>query len=68
MSDIDDMGEDRVWLVVGPDYDDGELISRMRLPDDALRAALTVDGAVLAKEFGIEGAMDRQYEVFTVER
>lgn len=68
MSELDDMGEDKVWLVVGPDYDDGEIISRMRLPGDAIRAALTLDGGVLANEFGIEGAEDRPYEVFTVER
>ena len=68
MSDLDDMGNDKVWLVVGPDYDDGEIISRMRLPDDAIRAALTLDGGVLANEFGIEGVEDLPYEVFTVER
>jgi hypothetical protein len=68
MSDLDYMGEDKVWLVVGPGYDDGEIVSRMRLPDDAIRAALTVDGGVLANEFNIEGVENRPHEVFTVER
>jgi hypothetical protein len=61
------MGEDKVWLAVGPDYD-GEIISRMRLPDDAIRAVITIDGEVLANKFGIEGVEDRPYEVFIVER
>jgi len=68
MSDLDDMGQDKVWLVFGPDYNDGEIISRMRLPEDAIRTALTLDGAVLAKKFKIEGAEDLPYEVFAVER
>ena len=54
--------EDMVWLTVGPEYDDGELISRMRLPDDAIRAALEIDGSHL------EGGEDRMYEVWTIER
>ncbi|QIS40562.1 hypothetical protein GW571_14795 (plasmid) [Clavibacter capsici] len=53
---------DLVWLSVGPAYEDGELISRMRLPNDALRSALEIDGAYL------EGAEARMYEVWTVER
>jgi hypothetical protein len=68
MSDLDDMGHDKVWLVFGPDYNDGEIISRMRLPEDATRTALTLDGGVLAKVFKIEGVEERPYEVFTVER
>ena len=51
-----------MWLTVGPEYDDGELISRMRLPDDAIRAALETDGSHL------EGGEDRMYEVWTIER
>ena len=54
--------EDMVWLTVGPEYDDGELISRMKLPDDAIRAALEIDGSHL------EGGEDRMYEVWTIER
>jgi hypothetical protein len=53
---------DRVWLTVGPEYNNGELISRMRLPDDAIRAALEIDGSRL------EGGEDRMYEVWTIER
>ncbi|WP_316288720.1 hypothetical protein ABRP09_00430 (plasmid) [Clavibacter michiganensis] len=53
---------DQVWLSVGPDYDAGELISRMRLPDDAFRCGLEIDGTDL------EGAEARMYEVWAIER
>jgi hypothetical protein len=54
--------EDVVWLTVGPEYDDGEFISRMRMPDDAIRAALEIDGS------HVEGGEARMYEVWTIER
>lgn len=54
--------EDLVWLTVGPEYDGGELISRTRLPNDAVRASLDVDGS------GLVAAENRMYEVWTVER
>lgn len=59
---MDDLSEDKVWLVVGPDYDGGEVISRMKLPDDAIRSSLSLDGSK------VEGAEDRMYEVWMVER
>ena len=58
MNETDD---DKVWLTIGPEYD-GEFISRMRLPDDALRAAIEIDGTKLG------GAENRMYEVWTIER
>lgn len=59
---MSDSTEDIVWLTVGPEYDSGEFISRMRLPSDALRSALEIDGSK------VEGGEDRMYEVFTIER
>lgn len=63
MSDLDDMGQDKVWLV-GPDPNDGRIVSRMVLPDDAERIAKTIDGVILSKTFGIKEAEPRMYEVF----
>jgi len=54
--------DDMVWLTVGPEYDNGDLISRMKLPDDALRSAVEIDGKHL------EGGEDRMYEVWTIEQ
>jgi len=59
---MNELNQDVVWITVGPDYDDGELISRTKLPSDALRSALTIDGSHL------EGGDNRMYEVWTVER
>lgn len=59
---MNESDEDQVWLTIGPEYDDGELISRMRLPNDALRAALEIDGTDL------DGGQSRMYEVWTIER
>lgn len=59
---MSESGEDVVWLSIGPEYENGELISRMRLPDDAIRAALEINGAHL------EGGENQRYEVWTIER
>ena len=59
---MSESSEDVVWLTVGPEYDDGELISRMTLPNDAIRAAIEIDGSHL------EDGETRMYEVWTIER
>jgi len=59
---VSESNGDQVWLTVGPDYGDGELISRLRLPNDALRSAILIDGTDLP---GAEACM---YEVWTIER
>jgi len=57
MNDDDDL----VYISVGPDYDDGELIPRANLPSDALRSAVDIDGT------NLEGGQARMYEVYTIE-
>lgn len=59
---MSEQSEDMVWLTVGPEYDDGELIPRSQMPDDAFRAAFTVKGD------DIEGVAGQTYEVWAVER
>jgi hypothetical protein len=59
---VNESDGDAVWLTVGPEYDEGEFISRMRLPDDAIRSALEADGSKL------DGGEARMYEVWTIER
>ena len=56
---MDDLSEDVVWLTYGAD--DGEFVSRMRLPENAFRVALQLDGSKVA------GGEDRLYEVWVVE-
>jgi len=59
---VNESDGDKVWLTIGPRYDSGELSSRMKLPDDAIRAAFEVDGSHL------ESGEHRMYEVWSVER
>ena len=58
---MSDPSEDKVWLTSGPEYDNGEIISRMRLPDNAIRTALELNGSM------VEGGENRKYEVWAVE-
>ena len=55
---MDDLSEDKVWFVANPDDERGEIISRMRLPDNAVRLSIEYDGSRNAE------ADDRMYEVW----
>lgn len=55
-------GDEAVYLTVGPEYNNGELVRRADLPDDAMRAALQLDSG------DIEGAAPSMYDVHTVDR
>ncbi|WP_306231408.1 hypothetical protein [Agrococcus beijingensis] len=56
---------DRVFLSLGPDYDDGELIARSELPDYASRAVGNIDGSMFD---GLRGDGPRWYEEWVVEQ
>lgn len=56
---------DQVFLSHGPEYDDGELIPRSELPDNALRAAGNIDGS---RFDGVEGDGPRWYEEWIIEQ
>lgn len=62
LSPMSEQSEDMVYLTVGPEYDDGELIPRAQMPNDAFPAAGTVKGD------DVEGVAGKTYEVWAVER
>jgi hypothetical protein len=65
---MDDLSEDKVWFVDDPAaWDSGEIISRMRLPDDAIRLSIEFDGSTLFDGKRVPGAEDRMYEVWAVD-
>lgn len=55
-------GDEVVYLTVGPEYEDGELVRRADAPNDAFRAAIDMDGADVGGRPGVK------YEVWAVER
>ena len=59
MSELDD---EMVYLSIGPEYDDGEILPRAQLPTDALLSAVEIDGT------NLEGGEPRMYTVYTIER
>lgn len=60
---MDDVSEDKVWFVDDPaKWGRGEIISRMRLPDNAIRLPQELNGSMVV------GAEDRMYEVWTPEK
>lgn len=54
---MDDLSEDKVWFVEDPKRP-GRIISRMVLPDNAVRLSISAEGAT------IPGGEDRLYEVW----
>lgn len=63
-----DLSEDKVWFVDDPGrWDSGEIISRMRLPENAVRLSIQFDGSTLFDGSRVPGADDRMYEVFAVD-
>jgi hypothetical protein len=58
---MSELSQGAVRLTIGPEGNDGKLISRMKLPDDAIRAALEID------ESHLEDGEARSYEVWTYE-
>lgn len=59
---MSEQSEEMVWFTVGPEYDNGELIPRAQMPDDAFQTAFTVQGD------DIEGIAGQPYEVWAVEQ
>lgn len=59
---MNEQSEDMVYLTVGPEYDDGELIPRAQMPNDSFQTAFTVQGD------DVDGVAGRTYEVWAVER
>jgi hypothetical protein len=60
---MSEQSEDLVYLMVGPEYDGGELVTRGEAPNDAFRLAMDVDGADIDG-----GEPGRMYECWGVER
>lgn len=58
---MSEQSEEAVWLTVGPEYDNGELIPRTRVPDEAFQTALTVQGDAIG------GVAGQAYEVWAIE-
>lgn len=60
---MSEQSEELVWLTVGPEYDDGELVARGDAPNDAFKTALTIAG-----EDATGGRPGQTYEVWAIER
>ncbi|MDR6867525.1 hypothetical protein J2Y69_002129 [Microbacterium resistens] len=58
-----EQSEELVYLTAGPEYDDGELVTRAEAPNDAFRLSLEVKGEDI--EGGEPG---RIYECWGIER
>jgi len=55
-------GDELIYLTIGPEYDDGELLRRADAPNDAFRASFDMRGE------DVGGTAGEQYEVWAVER